>query len=120
MGRRSRHEQALLALISEPTIAKASEVSGISQPTFFRYLQDKDFRRQYHEAKKSLLEAALGDLHKATGRAVAVLCEVMENQEATPGARVGAARSILTFAIQTGQLEEILRRLEFVEERLKT
>ena len=119
MPRRSRQEAALLALIQEPTVARAAEASGISQTSLFRYLQDNDFRREYQAAKRSLLEAALGDLHKATGRAVAVLCEIMEDSEATPGARVGAARSILSFAIQTGQLEDILKRLEAVEDRLK-
>ena len=119
MPRKSRQEQALIALIERPTVKEAAEASGISQPTLFRYLQDKDFREEYHKAKRSLLEAALGDLHKATGRAVAVLCEVMEDREARPGARVGAAKSVLAFAIQTGQQEDLIRRLDAVEESLR-
>ena len=116
MGRRTRQEQALIALLEQPTIKEAAEASGISQPTLFRFLQDKDFRAEYHKAKKALLDAALGDLQKATGRAVAVLSEIMEDTEATPGARVSAAKAVLAFSIQVGQLEDILERLEKLEE----
>lgn len=119
MPRRSRQEQALIALIQQPTIKEAAEVSGISQPTLFRYLQDAEFRQEYHKAKRSLLEAALGDLQKASSEAVATLREVMADKEAGASSRVQAARAILAFAIQTGELEDILRRLEVVEERLK-
>lgn len=107
----------MLALISEPSIAKAAEVSGISQTSIFRYLQDKAFRQEYQQAKRAMLDGALSDLQRATGRAVATLVEIMES-EATPGARVAAARSILSFAIQTAQLEDILKRLETIEDRL--
>ena len=119
MPRRSRQEAALLALISEPTVAKAAEASGISQPTLFRYLQDTSFREEYQKAKRSLLEAALGDLQKASSEAVSTLRGVMADTEAGASSRVAASRAILGFAIQTGELEDIMRRLEAVEERLK-
>ena len=115
MPRKSRKEAALIALLTQPTVKQAAEASGISQPSLFRFLQDKDFRAEYHKAKKALLDAALGDLQKATGRAVAVLSEIMEDTEATPGARVSAAKAVLSFSIQVGQLEDILERLEKVE-----
>ena len=85
----------------------------------FRYLQDKEFRQQYHEAKKARLDAALADLQKASSEAVNTLREVMADMRAGASSRVQAARAILGFAIQTGELEEIMRRLEAVEERLK-
>ena len=119
MPRKSRQEQALIALIEQPTMKEAARASGVSEPTLWRYLQNKEFHQAYREAKRSLLDAALGDLHKATGRAVAVLCEVMEDEKAMGGARVQAARTILSYAIQTGQLEELMKRLEAVENRLK-
>ena len=120
MPRRSRQEQALIALLEQPTIKEAAEASGISQPTLFRYLQDTEFREEYQKAKRSLLEAALGDLQKASSEAVSTLREVMADAEAGASSRVAAARSILAFAIQTGELEEIMRRLETVEERLSS
>lgn len=119
MPRRNRQEQALIALLEQPTIREAAEVSGISQPTLFRYLQDASFREEYHKAKRLLLEAALGDLQKASSEAVATLREVLANTEAGASSRVQAARAILGFAIQTGQLEDIVRRLDALESRLK-
>ena len=119
MPRRSRQEQALIALIQQPTIKEAAEVSGISQPTLFRYLQDTEFREEYHKAKRNLLEAALGDLQKASSEAVSTLREIICDREAGASSRVQAARSILSFAIQAGELDDIVRRLEAVEERLR-
>jgi AcrR family transcriptional regulator len=119
MGRRSREDQALLALISEPTIAKAAEASGISQPTLFRYLQNKEFRAEYQRQKRTLLDAALSDLHAATGEAVACLVEIMTNPEMNPAARVAAARAVLGYSIDTAKMEDIVRRLELLEERVK-
>ena len=119
MGRKSRQEQALIALLEQPSIRAAAEVSGVSQPTIFRYLQDPDFRKAYQQAKKALLDAALGDLQKASSEAVSTLREVMLDREITPGVRVAAARAILAFSIQVGQLEEVLRRLEAVEDYLR-
>jgi hypothetical protein len=119
MPRRSRQEAALVALISEPTVKAAAEASGISQPTLFRYLQDAKFCEQYRRAKRSLLEAALGDLQKASSEAVSTLRGVMADTSAGASSRVQTARAILSFAIQTGELEDILRRLEAIESRLK-
>jgi AcrR family transcriptional regulator len=119
MGRRSREDQALLALISEPTIAKAAEASGISQATLFRYLQDKEFRAEYQRQKRTLLDAALSDLHAAAGDAVACLVEIMTDTKVTPAARVAAARAVLGYSIDTAKIEDVIRRLEAIEEKLK-
>ena len=47
-----------------------------------------------------------------------MLCEIMEDPESTTGARAMSARAILTFAIQTGKIDDIVVRLERIEERL--
>ena len=85
----------------------------------FRYLQDKEFRQQYHEAKKARLDAALADLQKASSEAVSTLREVMGDRESGASSRVQAARAVLGFGIQTGQVEDLMSRLEAVEERLE-
>lgn len=119
MGRRSRQEIALIALLENPTVATAAEASGISRPTIFRYLQDPDFRRSYQAAKKALLDAALGDLQKASSEAVSTLRGVMLAKETSAGVKVSAAKAILAFSIQVGQVEDVLRRLEALEDRLR-
>ena len=114
----NRKNAALIALLEHSTVAAAAEASGISQPTMFRYLQDAKFWEKYQEAKKSIVDAALTELQKATSDAVTVLTTIMRDDTVSPASRVNAAKSILSFAVQTTQVEDALRRIEILEERL--
>ena len=86
---------ALVAFLEHPTVAAASEASGIGQATMFRYLQDKVFRVKYQDAKNSLVDAALRRLQQACGNAVEVLVEIMKNKNIALGVHVRAADSKL-------------------------
>ena len=77
----NRKKSALIALLEHTTVAAAAEASGISQPTLFRYLQDPTFRAKYQDAKKSIVDAALTQLQKATGDAVKVLTTLMNDKK---------------------------------------
>ena len=109
---------ALVALLENPTVAAAAEASGISQPTLFRYLQQPDFRKKYQEAKKSIVDSALAQLQRATSDAVTVLTTLMNDTAISPAPRINAAKAILTFSVQTSQIEDLLRRIEALEGEL--
>lgn len=110
---------ALIALLEHSTVAAAAEASGISQPTLFRYLQDAKFREKYQCAKKSIVDAALTQLQKATGDAVTVLTTLMNDTAVPAPSRINAARAILSFAIQSTQVEVLEQRIAALEEGLK-
>jgi hypothetical protein len=118
MGKQNRQQKAIAALLETGTIKEASEVSGISQPTIFRWLQDADFRKAYQEARGRLLEIAIAQIQKICGEAVSVLQSVMHDQEAPFSSRVSAARAILDLAIKGQEVEALRIRIEALEARI--
>jgi hypothetical protein len=68
-----RMEQAIAALLTEPSHALAAVKAGISEATLQRWLLDPAFRDAYRQARRAVLETAIGHLQQATGEAVAAL-----------------------------------------------
>jgi transposase-like protein len=110
-----KKEQAVLALLSSPSISEAAKAVGISEATLWRWLQRSDFQHAYREARNRLIEQALARLQQATGEAVATLRRNLTSGKAS--VEVRAAQIILeqaTKAIELYDLEERLARLEEV------
>ena len=110
-----KKDAAILALVTEPTIAEAAKKAGISHATLHRWLQIKDFKDAYREAKREAVSAAIARLQQTATEAVDALRDVMNDTESPASARVSAARSILEIAIKAVELEDFERRLEALE-----
>ena len=110
-----KKDAAILALVTEPTIADAAKKAGISHATLHRWLQIKDFKDAYREAKREAVSAAISRLQQTATEAVDALRDVMNDTESPASARVSAARSILEIAIKAVELEDFERRLEALE-----
>ena len=110
-----KKDAAILALVTEPTIADAAKKAGISHATLHRWLQIKDFKDAYREAKREAVSAAIARLQRTATEAVDALRDVMNDTESPASARVSAARSILEIAIKAVELEDFERRLEALE-----
>lgn len=110
-----RKEAAIIGLLLEPSFEKAAKRAGISESTLWRWLRTDDFQTAYREARRETVSQAIGALQKASSEAVEALREIMQDKEAPATARVSAARSILEFAIKGMEIEDILARLEALE-----
>ena len=114
----SRYQKALIAILEADSIKEASEQSGISRASLFRFLQDPAFRKELSEARGRMVDIAVAKLSKACSAAVGVLVEIMKNRELSPSPRVTAAKGILDLAFKAGEIEDLKQRLEILEERL--
>jgi len=110
-----KKDAAIVALVTEPTIADAAKKAGISHATLHRWLQIKDFKDAYREAKREAVSAAISRLQQTATEAVDALRDVMNDTVSPASARVSAARSILEIAIKAVELEDFERRLEALE-----
>jgi hypothetical protein len=119
--KKSNQEKALISLLKYPTVKEASEKTGIGEATFYRYLADPTFMSEYRAAKKQLVEGALTILQTATEKAVTTLIQIMEMAEPPTGSgvRVSCARLILESSIRMVHDEDILSRIEKLEEVVK-
>lgn len=114
-SKQHRREQAVAALLLAPTVEAAAEKSGVSYRTLKNWLVEPDFRRQYREARRQLVEGALGRLQQAASQAVDTLVGLLGCGHAPTRAR--AALGILEHAARAVQLADLTERVEALERR---
>ena len=113
MAKHNGKEKALTALLTTNTVKEAAEHCGTSVATLYRYLRDVEFKKEYREARRDLMEATLGRLQNATDQAVHTLRRNMSC--GTPGSEVRAAQIVIDNALRGIEQTEILERLEILE-----
>lgn len=113
-----KQEQAVAALINSSSISEAAQVAGVGERTLFRWLNEQEFKEQYRHARREVVAQALANLQRVCSTAVNTLSEIMENSEASPSARVTASRAALELAIRSVETEDIMARLERLEEEV--
>jgi len=116
-----KREQAIIALLEQPSIKEAAQSVGIGEATLFRWLQEPEFQRAYREAKHRVVEQAISRLQQVSGEAVDTLREIMLDTEKPPSTRVTAAKAVLEWSIKAVEMEDLVTRVEdlerFVEEK---
>jgi DNA-binding MurR/RpiR family transcriptional regulator len=113
-----KKDQAILALLTHPTIGEAADTAGVSEVTLWRWLQDQDFQQSYREAKRQVVQQALTRVQQVSGEAVDVLRDVMADDTKPPSSRVTAARTILDMALKSVEIEDLEARIEALERRI--
>jgi len=113
-----KSQEAIAALLTEPTIRDAAKTAGVGEKTLWRWLQDEDFCQSYREAKRQVVQQAVSRLQRITGEAVDVLRDVMADDTKPPSSRVAAARIVLDTALKFVELEDLEARVEALEKKL--
>ena len=99
-----KREEAITALLAQPTIAEAARAVGLGEKTLRRWLQDPEFASAYRAARRQVTENALVALQRAAGKAVATLARNL-SAPAPAAVQVRAALGILD---QTFKAVELL------------
>jgi hypothetical protein len=108
-------EQAILALLSEPTIAKAAARCRVGEKTLRRWLTaDPAFQAEYEAARHATFQAAIRRIPTLTVRAVETLAELLGATK-HPAVRLGAARTVAEIGMHQYDAETILRKLDDLE-----
>src|SRR5690349_4515857 len=88
-----RQDKAVIALMTTPTVAKAAAKAGVGERTLRGWLAEADFLAAYRAARRRALEAAVGQLQRASGKAVRALVKDLDADKAAD--RIKAACAIL-------------------------
>lgn len=110
-----KKDQAIIALLTEPTITTAAEKAGITPRTLYKWLQTSEFKAAYREAKREAYTVAITRLQQAAAEAVEALRAIMNDPDKPSSARVSAARAILELAIKAIEIEDLEVRIEELE-----
>lgn len=114
-GLSARQEQAIVVLLSEPTIAKAAETVGVNTRTLYRWLQDPDFSRQYRRARRESFGQAMSLAQRYAPMAIGSLAKIMVDPSAPHASRVSAAAVLLKFGRESIELDDLELRIQLIE-----
>jgi AcrR family transcriptional regulator len=118
MPKETNKEKVLVALIETSSIRDAAMKTGISEPTIYRYLQDKEFLAEYRNARRQTVETAIAKMQSAASEAVDRLKELQYTENPAVAAR--CAQIIFENSVKGLETTDILERLENLENALET
>jgi hypothetical protein len=111
-----RQERAIIALLAEPSIEAAAKSAEVADVTIWRWMKQPEFRSKLRDARRAVVEGAIGRLQQAATEAVSTLQRNLTC--GTPSVEVRAATAILDQAIKAVELFDVIERVEHLEARL--
>jgi hypothetical protein len=111
-----KQEEAIAALLSQPTVEQAARAVNIGTRTLLRWLQLPEFKAAYHKARREAFGQATARLQQASGAAVMTLLKIMIDTNAPASTRVRAADSVLDHAAKAIEIEDIEARVAALEQ----
>jgi hypothetical protein len=115
-GLTPKQDQAIIALLNEPTIAKAATALGVSERTLHRWLEDETFHRAFRKARREAFAQAIAVTQRYAPVAVHTLAKVMTDTSVQASARVSAATNLLRFGREALELDDLAARIEALEQ----
>ena len=109
-------EQAIVALLSEPTLGQAAARCGVTERTLRRWLAEDAFNAEYEAARRSTFQAAISRIPALTVKAVTTLDDLLGKTK-PPAVRLGAARTVAEIGMHQYDAETILKKLDDLEAR---
>jgi len=110
----AKHDKAISALLSEPSVRKAAEVAGIPERTIYAWLKEPQFDAAYRAARRASVSQATARLQYASSAAVSVLCHLMANNATHASIRLSAAKTILELSFKAID-DDLAARLDALE-----
>jgi hypothetical protein len=105
-----KQEALIAALLTESTHAAAAAKAGVSEATLHRWLHLFDFQNAYRQARRAVVEFAIGRLQQATVAAVEALQRNISCGHAP--SEIRAALRILHHAVQGIELVDLAEQVE--------
>ena len=115
MALNPKQTKALQCLLAYPTKREAAQAAGISDRTLRTYLANDEFQAEYKKAFGLIVTDATRQAQQALSPAIALLLEVVKDDNETAGNRISAARSILEYGLKLTEFNDILQDLEAFE-----
>lgn len=114
-----KKERYLECLLTSSSQKEAYQKAHIAKATANRYQNDPKFQQQYRKMRRQSMEFTGNQLRELTAKAVHTLAKVLDDEKATPTEKTRAAKIILDSAFQVQQTQDILDRLDDLEQEVK-
>ena len=118
-GESPKRDAAILALLAATTVCEAAKMAGVHENTLYKWLGDERFSDQLRQARKHSFDLAISRLQSVAAEAVETLRDIMSDRDAPSSARVSAARCVLEMGLRKNELEDIVLRIERIEQLMR-
>lgn len=109
----AKQEKLIACLLTEKTAGKACEKAGVAVTTYWRWLQQKDFLKEYRWARRSILENTVAKLQSLSHEAIETLERNLNC--GNPAVEIRCAQIILEQSIKGVDMLDVENRLEMLE-----
>lgn len=113
----TKQEKLIGLLLTEKTIDEACKKAGINATTYWRWMQDQNFLKQYRRARRGILENTVAKLQSVTYQAIETLERNLTCEN--PGSEIRSAQIILEQSIKGLEILDVEKRLEMLEVLVK-
>lgn len=117
-GLTPKQEAAIVALLNEPTVARAAITADVDERTLHRWLADPVFARAYRAARRVAFAQAIAVTQRYAPLAIHTLGKIMADQTVGASARVSAATALLKFSRESIELDDLASRVDELERSL--
>ncbi|MCH7792525.1 MAG: hypothetical protein IID31_09635 [Planctomycetes bacterium] len=111
-----KQERAVAALLTEHSVERAAASAKVGTRTIYRWLDEPDFAAAYRRARRKAFGQAIALTQRYAPLAVNTLAKVMMDESAPHNAQVRAAATMLKFARDGIELDDLAARVEALEE----
>lgn len=112
----AKQEKLIALLLTEKTIDEACLKGKIAATTYWRWMQNEAFLREYRKVRRGILENTVARLQSSTYQAIETLERNLTCENSA--AEIRAAQIILEQSIRGLELLDIEGRVEMLEELL--
>jgi len=118
-GLTAQQEEVIIALLRETTVPNASTATGVSERSIYRWLKQLEFSKEYRARRREAYGQAVALTQRYAPLAVTVLAKIMSDERAPMAVRVNAASSMLKFAREGIEIDDLAARIEVLENPAK-
>jgi transposase-like protein len=112
-------EAAIAALLTQRNVEEAARIAGIGTQTLYRWMKDQEFDAAYRKAKRAVLDQAVTRLQQGTSAAATTVLKIMVDSGAPASTRLKAAESVLSYAQDANEMEQVRDRIAALEQASK-
>jgi hypothetical protein len=112
---RPKQEEAILALLMNPSVEHAARAVKITPRTLYRWLNEPAFDKAYRKARRLAFGQGAARLQQASNAAVSSVLKIMVDQHTPASTRLRAADLVLTHGAKAIEIEDIEARVAELE-----
>ena len=117
-SKRRKYPEAIAALLQAPSVHEAARLAGINPNTLLGWMAEPDFVAQYQDARKAVVDAAIGRMQRLCSKAVQRLEEILDDRDVAPSVTVNACKLVFDTTLKAMEQQQVIERLERLETHL--